>query len=1144
MFLLSSVPRRIANGWDNKKLRPLFLLVLSFGCLLAAPVVRADTLTITPDHVMLDDSHPTQMFTATYSIPNQESGEPELLDVSIDGQSVSGTKTQSGLTVTVTFTVSRDDFPCGLHTITAVGRKDEDDPVQDSQYDYPETMTATQQFTSKKSLSITSQTANPNPATTCDTVNFSASATGGCPPLTYTWDFGDNTTGTGASTTHKYAKASPDVGYTVTVTVTDSNNTTATQTLQEVVKGCYTLTPLSVDDHGNVMSGPATLTTTSTPKIKSNFDFKLIPNGSVDTTDGQFTISGTVNSIDCDVTDAAVIDHLDVYLDDADQPFTTVPISVSKQSTQGLNQFSSYVGTFPTAGGPGSSASPIVLRSLIPGNHYLRFEASELISSGVGESIYEVQILPTDAGLEVSHVLQIVKTDTDDGHPTVLRVDGDKDTLSDPAFRVTVYSASGGSEDRQVVRWLDPGSTDPDGKSFFVANSTGQQPEVTLLSPISADDPDAQADSQAGVNALLRSRASSGASLSPRELRAMGQLADSGNFLLGFGEGFLAGGIDLVKSTGGAAIHIAKFGVSFPFRLAGAAYTVTGRILSGKYKRDIQNVRAEFAQFKGAAQTTFKFYSAIQKEQTNIYLDLITGRYKELKKDSQLEQLIFKKGADVFSQAIIRWSNLPPKQAGQQFGRLIFDIASLFVPGPKATPILRAVSTLKRSEFLRALIPVLRRDKILAAQLDFAKLDRAIVVCQKSEGATICFVAGTPVLTSTGRQPIETIHPGDSVLARDPQTGYQTYKPVQATIVTHPHVLYHVRYQLLRPRARGYNSLRSSSQYAAGNSGDSDASDDDGDDELVCTGAHPFYIVNQGTFVEADKLIGGDIFLLASGEEAQVSTLKVQEAASGQTFTTYNLDVSEFHTYFVGKQDVWVHNVNILTCDDLYREIQLAAVKLQDEQRTLDAAYKLTDPWDILNYTIAEQLDHRPVFVPESIWSNIYKKWMGDLGYGANKLYSPPTIVYNVGPNSWLKSAKYAALRRRRTAVATLGSSVQGNHWWPQEFHAAGDNGQVFSLATPFLHTAGPEGFHYKFTRFLEHELSMPGAGKTAVTNTFLNGLKDASGHLLVDTPTSGALFTRQKALLSKFWAENYYLKMPDFPYKWTATGHGRGVLP
>src|SRR5690606_3136038 len=44
-----------------------------------------------------------------------------------------------------------------------------------------------------------------------------------------------------------------------------------------------------------------------------------------------------------------------------------------------------------------------------------------------------------------------------------------------------------------------------------------------------------------------------------------------------------------------------------------------------------------------------------------------------------------------------------------------------------------------------------------------------------------CFIAGTPVWTAAGLQPIETLRPGDRVLSQDPETGELAFKCVVET---------------------------------------------------------------------------------------------------------------------------------------------------------------------------------------------------------------------------------------------------------------------------------------------------------------------------------------------------------------------------
>ncbi len=63
--------------------------------------------------------------------------------------------------------------------------------------------------------------------------NFTASASGGVGPYSFSWSFGDNTTGTGISVQHSYSAA--PVNYTVTLRVTDSKGSTVTVSQQILV---------------------------------------------------------------------------------------------------------------------------------------------------------------------------------------------------------------------------------------------------------------------------------------------------------------------------------------------------------------------------------------------------------------------------------------------------------------------------------------------------------------------------------------------------------------------------------------------------------------------------------------------------------------------------------------------------------------------------------------------------------------------------------------------------------------------------------------------------------------------------------------------------------------------------------------------
>ena len=90
-------------------------------------------------------------------------------------------------------------------------------------------------------VTIQSANATPNATLVGRTVSFDAAATTDCPsaPVTYSWDFGDGTTGTGASATHAYSAANADasgniIPYTVTLTVSSGANS-KTRTLSVTV---------------------------------------------------------------------------------------------------------------------------------------------------------------------------------------------------------------------------------------------------------------------------------------------------------------------------------------------------------------------------------------------------------------------------------------------------------------------------------------------------------------------------------------------------------------------------------------------------------------------------------------------------------------------------------------------------------------------------------------------------------------------------------------------------------------------------------------------------------------------------------------------------------------------------------------------
>ena len=171
-------------------------------------------------------------------------------------------------------------------------------------------------------------------------------------------------------------------------------------------------------------------------------------------------------------------------------------------------------------------------------------------------------------------------------------------------------------------------------------------------------------------------------------------------------------------------------------------------------------------------------------------------------------------------------------------------------------------------------IPKINRliDRLLAARKAREAEKCAAGKCDKPN---TCFAPGTPIATVGGTTPIEALRIGDEVWSRDEETGEEGYRPVVNTFVTPDQALLAI-------------SLR----------------DPDGRVEtLEVTAPHPFQVEGLG-WVQAGKLEVGDRVASAGGASLEV----IAADPTGRTTTVYNVEVEEFHTYFVGEAGAWVHN--------------------------------------------------------------------------------------------------------------------------------------------------------------------------------------------------------------------------------------------
>ncbi len=137
---------------------------------------------------------------------------------------------------------------------------------------------------------------------------------------------------------------------------------------------------------------------------------------------------------------------------------------------------------------------------------------------------------------------------------------------------------------------------------------------------------------------------------------------------------------------------------------------------------------------------------------------------------------------------------------------------------------------------------------------------------------TACFVAGTSILTSLGVKAIEEIRSGDFVWAKNTQTGEVSLKPVVQTFVRESSNLVYVHVN---------------------------------GEKIITTPEHPFYVPSKG-WISAINLRAGDVLQLVNGQIVIVEA--VQHEILETPVLVYNFEVEDFHTYYVGKSSVLVHN--------------------------------------------------------------------------------------------------------------------------------------------------------------------------------------------------------------------------------------------
>lgn len=228
---------------------------------------------------------------------------------------------------------------------------------------------------------------------------------------------------------------------------------------------------------------------------------------------------------------------------------------------------------------------------------------------------------------------------------------------------------------------------------------------------------------------------------------------------------------------------------------------------------------------------------------------------------------------------------------GYAYGRVAFEVISIIATLPAVE-----VAILTKLQVLTGLqqkIGVISRLGAIygAAKAGWARvISRIAKLISDLETTKICFVAGTPVWTACGMIAIEQVKAGDLVWSRsETGNGPVDLRRVIQTFVTHPEELWSLDYDI----------------------------DNDGqsDETIRGTAEHPFWVDQTNRFLPLAQLTAGMELYLANGQSAKVLRVEKTRGPPSGSNTTYNFEVEEFHTYFVGKNGVWVHNSGRAPCE-------------------------------------------------------------------------------------------------------------------------------------------------------------------------------------------------------------------------------------
>lgn len=242
----------------------------------------------------------------------------------------------------------------------------------------------------------------------------------------------------------------------------------------------------------------------------------------------------------------------------------------------------------------------------------------------------------------------------------------------------------------------------------------------------------------------------------------------------------------------------------------------------------------------------------------------------------------------------------PAYEGGYIMGRVVFEVASMFIGIGEVAAIAKAskvtflVRLGERLDDLPRITNALQgaRVAVEAAQEVFGRM------CFTYRTPVLAYVAGAAMLVPIGElQAMAEADPDLRVRSKNELTGEEGWKRPVTWFTTHPDELHHLSI---------------------------DTNGDGKTDETISgTAPHPFWVEGLNRFVPMADLEAGDVLHRAQGGgRAVVLELATERAPPGESFTTYNFEVEDFHTYFVGTSTVWVHNFSAWLCEDLIRRLK------------------------------------------------------------------------------------------------------------------------------------------------------------------------------------------------------------------------------